>query len=529
MPLKQKILLVFFGIFLVFFLLEAGLRLAGFILLSVQEYRNSLSLRKNDTYRIVCIGESTTQGHYPAFLQKALDRRNIGVTFSVIDKGVAGTNTGMILSQIEGYLDQYHPDIIVAMMGINDQGSHLPHEEVSISSWVLFVRDLRVYKLIRLLGLHIAAQKNKKDTGGSGDVDAASETSPDDELKGKNFGECLEIGKRYRSLGNFTRAERAYRRALELAPENDRPYVELAWFYQQQGVYADAEVLFKKALKLNPLNADAYAGIGWFYKLQGDSAGSEKLFRKALELDPENIGAYHELSIIYRYRGEYDAAIDLLERAREKRPGNKDIMNELAFVYRTKGEYAKAEEVYKQALELDLYNARLYTELGFLYREELRYKDMETLFRTALRYNPDKDWVYGALCTLYEETGQKKLAEEYARKANLLRLQRTRKDTIENYRSLKKILAERGVMLVCVQYPMRSIESVKAVFDDPVGLIFVDNEKVFKEAVAQHGRDRYFLDMFGGDFGHCSDEGDTLLAENIARVIIAEVFKIKGD
>jgi len=44
--LKQKIALVLFGIFLSFVLLEAGLRLGGFILLSIQEYRNSQSIRQ---------------------------------------------------------------------------------------------------------------------------------------------------------------------------------------------------------------------------------------------------------------------------------------------------------------------------------------------------------------------------------------------------------------------------------------------------------------------------------------------------
>jgi hypothetical protein len=30
--------------------------------------------------------------------------------------------------------------------------------------------------------------------------------------------------------------------------------------------------------------------------------------------------------------------------------------------------------------------------------------------------------------------------------------------------------------------------------------------------------------MFAGDFGHCTDKGNRLLAENIATVILKEVF-----
>ncbi|MBU4473202.1 MAG: hypothetical protein KJ842_03510, partial [Candidatus Omnitrophica bacterium] len=87
---KQKIALVLFGLFLFFVLLEAGLRLGGFILLSIQEHRNLQSIKQKGAYRILCLGESTTQGQYPQFLEQVLNQRNIGVRFSVVDKGRGG-------------------------------------------------------------------------------------------------------------------------------------------------------------------------------------------------------------------------------------------------------------------------------------------------------------------------------------------------------------------------------------------------------------------------------------------------------
>jgi len=52
----------------------------------------------------------------------------------------------------------------------------------------------------------------------------------------------------------------------------------------------------------------------------------------------------------------------------------------------------------------------------------------------------------------------------------------------------------------------------------------VDNEQVFKNAVKKSSLQEYFVDMFGGDFGHCTDKGNKLLAENIANVVAREVF-----
>lgn len=84
---RQKILLIILGLSLTFVILEIGLRLEGFVLLSIQEYKNRVSLKQKGTYRIMCLGESTTQGQYPGFLEEILNQRNIGIRFSVIDKG----------------------------------------------------------------------------------------------------------------------------------------------------------------------------------------------------------------------------------------------------------------------------------------------------------------------------------------------------------------------------------------------------------------------------------------------------------
>jgi hypothetical protein len=151
----QKTALVVFGLFLFLVLLEAGIRLGGFILLSIQEYGNLQSIKQKGAYRILCLGESTTQGQYPHLLEQVLNQRNIGVHFSVIDKGRTNTNTFFILSRVESYLTEFRPDMVVAMMGINDEGQHIPFEATTASKGVFFIRSFKIYKLAKLLGLHL--------------------------------------------------------------------------------------------------------------------------------------------------------------------------------------------------------------------------------------------------------------------------------------------------------------------------------------------------------------------------------------
>ena len=126
---------------------------------------------------------------------------------------------------------------------------------------------------------------------------------------------------------------------------------------------------------------------------------------------------------------------------------------------------------------------------------------------------------------MYEEMGKPELAKEYAKKANTARLGYYKPVTVNNYHKLKEVLDKRGIRLVCVQYPMRNIGPLKRIFEgNEEGIIFVDNERIFRDAVKKDGSRAYFKDMFGGDFGHCTPKGNRILAENIASIILREVF-----
>ena len=372
--LHQKLGLVAFGLFLTFLILKVALRLGGFVILSLQAHQNAISMRQTGAYRIMCIGESTTQGQYPALLEQVLNGRNLGIRFSVIDRGLVGARTSFLLDRLESDLDTYHPKMVVAMMGINDNGPHMPYEPETSSKIVRFIRTLRTYKLTRIAWLHIASLERHA--------------------------------------------------AQEITRRNDGEYVGLGWVYREQGKFAAAQAAFRQALEINRRNDRAYVGLGCVYRDQGESVAAEAAFKQALEINPE---------------------------------------------------------------------------------------DAKT---------------YGALSTVYVGMGNQGLAKRYHEKAEELRLQEYDSVVAGHYHRLKEILDRRGLKLVCVQYPMRSLEPLRKMFqgrDD--GIIFVDNEKIFRDAVQKSPLKEYFRDMFAGDFGHCTRKCNELLAKNIADVLSREFFK----
>ena len=124
----------------------------------------------------------------------------------------------------------------------------------------------------------------------------------------------------------------------------------------------------------------------------------------------------------------------------------------------------------------------------------------------------------------YELRGDVENASKYFKLAKQRRLTGYNLQTMENYKKMRKILRERTIQLICVQYPVRSIEPLKKMLQPHEDIIFVDNEKIFKKAIQQEVYDEYFIDIFAGDFGHCTEKGNKLLAENIADVISREYF-----
>ncbi|MBU1726676.1 MAG: hypothetical protein KJ880_03495, partial [Candidatus Omnitrophica bacterium] len=214
----QKIALVIFGFFLFIVILEIGLCLGGFVLLSMKECRNRISIAKRGAYRIMCLGESTTAGQYPPFLEGILNQRNIGIKFSVIDKGVCGIGTECILYRLESDLDAYRPDMVITMMGINDSGSHIPYEGISDLKAINFLKSFKTYKLARLLWLYIVTRLEELN-------------------KPKLLLQRIEIQQVYSEENNASPREVAlkFKKAIELNPKNDWAYLRLGNSYLRHG------------------------------------------------------------------------------------------------------------------------------------------------------------------------------------------------------------------------------------------------------------------------------------------------------
>jgi len=216
---------------------------------------------------------------------------------------------------------------------------------------------------------------------------------------------------------------------------------------------------------------------------------------------------------------------ELLKKVLEINPKNDAAYVSLARNYRKQRKFVEAEEALKKALEINPKNDRAYVSLARHFRNQRKFVEAEELLKKALEINPKNDDInYQLQELLYNKNKKRKAADGYSQKINKIDTGWYQPVTIQNYRTLKKIVTKKGIKLVSIQYPMRSVEPLKKIFKDKESLVFVDNEKIFEEAVARENYEKYFIDRFGRNFGHCTVKGDRLLAENAANVILKEFF-----
>lgn len=99
-------------------------------------------------------------------------------------------------------------------------------------------------------------------------------------------------------------------------------------------------------------------------------------------------------------------------------------------------------------------------------------------------------------------------------------------NTAKNYLTIVDTIYEYNpeVYTLPMQYPTLSVQILKdrlnlSKYYDK--LIFIDNKEVFNKALKIYKTEDIFKDMFAGSFGHCTELGNTIIAENAAETILS--------
>jgi eukaryotic-like serine/threonine-protein kinase len=116
---------------------------------------------------------------------------------------------------------------------------------------------------------------------------------------------------------DWTGAETACRRALELAPRNATVLQRSAWLAITLGRFDEALALDRRAVELDPLNTTArnYLGLNALYA--GRLEEAEAALRKLLELNPEYPSGHQKLGRVYLEQSKLEAGLAEMQRETE--------------------------------------------------------------------------------------------------------------------------------------------------------------------------------------------------------------------
>lgn len=100
-----------------------------------------------------------------------------------------------------------------------------------------------------------------------------------------------------------SRAEDAYRRAIELDPTLACAYTNLGILRWLDGDLVEAEILFSRAMAIDPSQSEAPYNLGFLYFQTRRFRKAIELLTRAIELDPEFADAHYHLAMALEHAG----------------------------------------------------------------------------------------------------------------------------------------------------------------------------------------------------------------------------------
>ena len=176
------------------------------------------------------------------------------------------------------------------------------------------------------------------------------------------LGQHLDQARRFLASERLGDAVRELTRAVELAPDDPRPYRQLAVAYERLRLHERAEQAYRRLLDLAPRDLDAKLSFAKYLHDLGKTEEAVALLEEYEKERPDDPLLWAELAINALRLGGTEEAIRLLERytrAREKDPwGHAN----LGRAYAAANRHDEAERSLREAIALDpqMADARLW-------------------------------------------------------------------------------------------------------------------------------------------------------------------------
>jgi Tfp pilus assembly protein PilF len=122
---------------------------------------------------------------------------------------------------------------------------------------------------------------------------ASAAATKEAQAKNAAITKVFDEGVQLSNAGNHDAAIAKFQEAIAIIPTCYNCYNNIAYSYTAKKDYANAETAYKKSMEVKPDDAAAYVGLAGIYFNTGTAADAKPLVEKAVSIDPSNPDAHY--------------------------------------------------------------------------------------------------------------------------------------------------------------------------------------------------------------------------------------------
>jgi tetratricopeptide (TPR) repeat protein len=197
------------------------------------------------------------------------------------------------------------------------------------------------------------------------------------------------LGQLHAASNQMDYAEAAYKKAVELDPNLNAAYAQLASIYVQTNRTDAALAEMEKGLEHNPKNVPVMMMKGMLQHQKGSVEDAQLTYEGLLGINPNFAPAANNLAYILQEKGDLERALQLAELARKEAPENPDIADTLGWILYQRGTLDRALGLLKEAAAGRPQNAEIHYHLGLTHHKLGQFEDTARVLKQAIALAPN--------------------------------------------------------------------------------------------------------------------------------------------
>jgi tetratricopeptide (TPR) repeat protein len=210
----------------------------------------------------------------------------------------------------------------------------------------------------------------------------------------KDFDSEITLGRLYKVSNESQAAETAFKKALEISPDNEDAMTGLAMVYGDEGDTKRSADLLEKLTAKNP-SPRSFAALAYSYEQLHDYPLAAATLRRALALDPSNQDYKLNLAQDLAQAEQYDEALKVYQEVADANPRDPMPLLRMAQVYRQQKKFDLAGQNIDKAREIDPDNLEIKMDESYLQEEEGKLSEAIVTLKQVLDATAKKTYTAG--------------------------------------------------------------------------------------------------------------------------------------